>query len=259
MNICGLPVACFGLLSGLLFILCVYVLEHMLYVFNKRFIFILHTNSDFSFGMSKNFITITGFTMAQSTTYNFDVYQPRNPSKRRQFCPSCHQKRVIEHGEWLLVNVLKDVPHRQWIFSIPKRLRIYFLFDRKLLAKLSICAWKVIKAYLKSSAPDDSAVPGASIAVQTYGDFSNFNPHLHAIVSDGCFFKGNDFHMDPGFILEDLEEIFQYEVLKMLKKEGKITDVIIENMLSWRHSGFHVYIGDRIFSDSQIPAVDYWN
>lgn len=34
--------------------------------------------------------------------------------KRRQFCPSCHQKRVVEYGEWLLTNVLKDVPHRQW-------------------------------------------------------------------------------------------------------------------------------------------------
>ena len=33
--------------------------------------------------------------------------------KRRQFCPSCHQKRVVEYGEWLLSNVLKNVPHRQ--------------------------------------------------------------------------------------------------------------------------------------------------
>ncbi|WP_456297565.1 transposase zinc-binding domain-containing protein [Desulforapulum autotrophicum] len=34
--------------------------------------------------------------------------------KRRQFCPSCHQKRVVEYSEWLFTNVLKDVPHRQW-------------------------------------------------------------------------------------------------------------------------------------------------
>lgn len=57
--------------------------------------------------------------------------------------------------------------------------------------------------------------------------------------------------MAPGFFLEDLEEIFQYEVLKMLKKEGKIINAIIENMLSWRHSGFHVYIGSKIFSDDK--------
>jgi hypothetical protein len=47
-------------------------------------------------------------------------------------------------------------------------------------------------------------------------------------------------------MLEDLEKIFQYEVLKMLKKEGKINDAVIDNMLSWYHSGFHIYIGDRI-------------
>jgi hypothetical protein len=229
-----------------------------------------------------------GFAMAQSATYNFDVYQPRNPKtsayykcvenhfeelerawddmyasrygfwrtyvmtvifkyldcgdlhmgfarvrceecgheyllafscKRRQFCPSCHQKRVVEYSEWLLTNVLKDVPHRQWVFSIPKRLRIYFLYDRKLLAKLSICGWKVLSAYLKSAVPYDGAVPGASIAVQTYGDFQNFNPHLHAIVSDGCFIDDDSFRMAPAFMLENLEEAFQYEVLKILKKK----------------------------------------
>ncbi|MHC4463083.1 MAG: transposase zinc-binding domain-containing protein [Planctomycetota bacterium] len=45
--------------------------------------------------------------------------------KRRHFCPSCHQKRVVEFDEWLCEVVLKYVPHRQWVFSIPKRLRIY--------------------------------------------------------------------------------------------------------------------------------------
>lgn len=33
--------------------------------------------------------------------------------------------------------MLKAVPHRHWVFSIPKRLRIYFLYDRNLLKKLS--------------------------------------------------------------------------------------------------------------------------
>ena len=27
--------------------------------------------------------------------------------KRRHFCPSCHQKRVVEFGEWLCMDVLK--------------------------------------------------------------------------------------------------------------------------------------------------------
>ncbi|MCP4117416.1 MAG: hypothetical protein GY737_18885 [Desulfobacteraceae bacterium] len=36
------------------------------------------------------------------------------------------------------------------------------------------------------------------MAVQTYGDFQNFNPHLHAIVSDGCFLDDGGFKRAPG-------------------------------------------------------------
>ena len=39
--------------------------------------------------------------------------------KRRHFCPSCHQKRVVAFSERLVGQVLKKVPHRQWVFSIP--------------------------------------------------------------------------------------------------------------------------------------------
>jgi len=37
----------------------------------------------------------------------------------------------VEFGEWLCTDVLKYVPHRQWVFSIPKRLRIYFILPLK--------------------------------------------------------------------------------------------------------------------------------
>ena len=176
--------------------------------------------------------------------------------KRRHFCPSCHQKRVVEFGEWLCTEVLKLVPHRQWVFSIPKRLRIYFLFDRKLLAKLSRCAWKVLSAYLKQSVPFDDAAPGAAIAVHTFGDFVQYNPHLHLIATDGCFSGGGTFGKGPEPVAKDLEELFRYEVLKMLKAEGKINDAVIENMLSWRHSGFNIYCGPTIWPNNDQGLED---
>ncbi|SNT28506.1 Putative transposase, partial [Anaerovirgula multivorans] len=89
--------------------------------------------------------------------------------------------------------VLKEAPHRQWVFSIPKRLRPYFMFDRKLLSKLSKCAWNVLSMYLKESVSVDDPIPGAVIAVQTFGKFLNFNPHLHIIASDGCFYNNSEF------------------------------------------------------------------
>jgi hypothetical protein len=59
----------------------------------------------------------------------------------------------------------KYVPHRQWVFSIPKRLRIYFMFDRSLLTKLSRCAWKALNRYLTQGIPYDDAKAGAVVAV----------------------------------------------------------------------------------------------
>ena len=38
---------------------------------------------------------------------------------------------------------------------------------------------------------------------------------------------------------------------KMLKKEGKINDAVIENMLSRRHTGFHVHVGGRIWPEDE--------
>jgi len=67
--------------------------------------------------------------------------------KRRHFCPSCHQKRVVKFGEWLCIEVIKKGPHRHFVFSIPKILRRFFLYDRSLLSGLSRCAWETLKAW----------------------------------------------------------------------------------------------------------------
>ena len=42
-----------------------------------------------------------------------------------------------------------------------------------------------------------------------------------------------------------------YEVFKMLKAEGKITDVVIENMMNWRHSRFNVYCGNATWPHNE--------
>ena len=171
--------------------------------------------------------------------------------KRRHFCPSCHQKRVVEFGEWLCEEVLKYVPHRQWVFSIPKRLRVYFMTHRRLLSKLSQCAWKVLSAYLKAGVKYDDAVPGGVIAVQTFGDFQNFNPHLHIIATDGCFYGNGMFIKGPAPTANDLEDAFRREVFALLKKEGKLNDFVIDNMMNWHHSGFNVYCGKTLWPDNE--------
>lgn len=171
--------------------------------------------------------------------------------KRRHFCPSCHQKRVIEFGEFILEEILQPVPHRHWVFAIPKRLRPFFMFDRTLLADLSRAAWNVLSLYLKSAVKTNDAAPGAIIAIQSFGDFNNFNPHCHIICSDGCFDGDGEFTRVAFPSGKDLEEAFRVEILTLLERKGKITPDVVDNMMSWPHSGFHVYCGDAIWSDEK--------
>jgi len=106
------------------------------------------------------------------------------------------------------------------------------LLDRKLLTKLSRCAWKVLNLYLTQAAAHHDAKPGAAIAVQSFGDFQNINPHLHVLVTDGCFYNDAAFQACPPPDTGALEKLFRYEVFKMLKAEGKTNDIIIENLMN---------------------------
>ena len=53
-----------------------------------------------------------GFARVKCDDCNEEYLLPFS-CKRRYFCPSCHQKRVVEFGETLYEEVLKQVPHRQ--------------------------------------------------------------------------------------------------------------------------------------------------
>jgi hypothetical protein len=152
----------------------------------------------------------------------------------------------VEFGEWLCMDVLKKIPHRHFVFSISKILRRYFLYDRKLLAGLSRSAWESLKVFLQDAVHENVPVPGAVIAVQTFGDFLGFNPHCHILVTDGCFYgDGGMFRVAPPLELKKLEAIFRHKVFRMLLKKGKISEEMVRMLSAWKHSGFNVFCGNR--------------
>jgi len=112
---------------------------------------------------------------------------------------------------------------------------------------LSRCAWESLKVFLQDAVHENNPIPGAVIAVQTFGDFLGFNPHCHILVTDGCFYgDGGMFRVAPPFELKKLEAIFRHKVFRMLLDKGKITQEMIAMLSTWRHSGFNVFCGNRI-------------
>ncbi len=75
--------------------------------------------------------------------------------------------------------------------------------------------------------------------------------HLHSLATDGCFYNDAAFMVCPPPDTVELEDLFRHEVFKMLKSEGKINELIIENMTGWRHSGFNVYCGKVIWAHNE--------
>ena len=70
--------------------------------------------------------------------------------------------------------------------------------------------------FFQTIVPQEDALPGAVIAVQTFGDFLGFNPHCHVLCTDGGFYGKGMFRVAPWFIPKNLEKLFRYKVFKML-------------------------------------------
>jgi hypothetical protein len=157
----------------------------------------------------------------------------------RWFCPSCHNKKVIQFAHHLLETVIFPVQHRQYVFSIPKIIRKFFLYDRKLLGKLSQYAAKSLTSYLRMTLGKKSGIPGIIMVIKTFGDYARWHPHLHALVADGLFMESGYFYVMPKVDIRPCAELFRANVLKMQKKEGLIDDAFIKMIMKWRHnSGF---------------------
>jgi len=172
--------------------------------------------------------------------------------KRRYFCPSCHAKRLEEWGEWLRGALLLDVPHRQVVFTIPKMLRVFFKFKRKLLGDLCRCAVRAILLYFQAMA-GTVLEPGVIAVIQTFGDRMNLHPHLHLLVTEGGVDEAGVFHRIPRIDDSRLVEVFSREVLAFLVGRELLSPEWAERILSWRHTGFSVH--SRVRAKTKPEAI----
>ena len=88
--------------------------------------------------------------------------------QRRGFCPSCAATRAAIFGAFLREEVVEQVGHAMWTFTIPKLLRPYFLYRRELLGKLCRAAWETVSELIREAADSgDGCCPGMVAVVHT--------------------------------------------------------------------------------------------
>ena len=99
--------------------------------------------------------------------------------KCRYFCPSCHAKRLAIWTQWLDTTLLAPVPHRQVVLTIPKRLRAYCLYRRRLLGEIARVAARTVTAAIRTLTGERELAVGIVACLQTHGSRANWHPLSH--------------------------------------------------------------------------------
>jgi hypothetical protein len=157
----------------------------------------------------------------------------------------------VKFGEHLYDAVLERVPHRHCGFTLPKRLRIYFRYDRSLNNILFQAAVGSVQAVLGS----DTQSPALVLTVQTAGEALNFNPHLHGLLAAGTFDETGVFTPLAAIDTELMAEHFRDRVLSELVSRGLITDEVPAQILSQEHSGFGAWVGEPFTDEDRTRFV----
>ena len=165
----------------------------------------------------------------------------------RGLCPSCGAKRAAELGAFVIDEVVEEVGHAQWVFTVPKMLRVYFLHHRELLGELMRAAYETVKELMSAAAGEEKGFrPGVVSMAQTFGDRANFHPHVHALATRGGWTSSGEWIPVPYVDERAAEELFRHKVLALLRRRGLLSQERIELLLSWRRSGFAVH--NRVYA-----------
>ena len=122
--------------------------------------------------------------------------------KGRGFCPSCGGRRMAERAANLVDHVLPAVPVRQWVLSLPLRLRYLLLWDHGLCRAVLAIYARALLGFERRRARRRGVVDGrtgAVTAIQRFGSALNANVHFHTLVLDGVFTAAgkDDVRFDP--------------------------------------------------------------
>ena len=113
--------------------------------------------------------------------------------KGRGVCPSCNARRMVETAAHLTDHVFPRLPVRQWVLSVPKRLRYFMQPDGAVLNMVLRIFLRVIAQSLQAHSPgaasgDNSSLHiGAVAFIHRFGSSLNGHVHFHVCVVDGVF------------------------------------------------------------------------
>ena len=196
--------------------------------------------------------------------------------KGRGVCPSCNGRHMAQTAAHLVDHVIPPVRVRQWVISVPKRLRCFLANRPEAVAALTKIFLAEIERLLSTAVGVmiDAAAPaaarprlGAISFLHRFGSALNHHVHLHVCATDGVFMPAaDDARCDtpPVFLparpinqadLAALTERVRRRVIRWFRLTRLLDTAAAADMLTWENSGFSVDASVRItLIDRDVPS-----
>jgi len=180
--------------------------------------------------------------------------------KTRGLCPSCDTRRMAETAAYLTDYVLPRAPMRQWVLSVPKRVRYFLRHRPETIAAVLRIFLRAVETTLRGQSP--GAPPcarfGAVAFVHHFGSALNPHVHFHCLVTDGVFCEGPTgealFYEATDLDTGDIAAVrakTRRRVLGWLSRHGYLAEEAASEMRSWAHTG-----GFSVDASAHLPAWD---
>ena len=143
-------------------------------------------------------------------------------------CPSCSARRATDTAVHLTDHVLPRVPYRQWVFTLPYRLRFLLSRDPQRLTRVQGAC---IRALFVAARKRARAVglqarhPGAITFVQRFGSALRLNvprvhPCRHVVMPAGLFDDEGNFARLPPPTDADAEDVLRRAIRGIARRLG---------------------------------------
>jgi len=167
--------------------------------------------------------------------------------KGRGICPSCNTRHMAETAAHLVDHTFPKVPVRQWVLSLPKRLRYYLYHNPDISSKVLKIFLDEILKQLKQHVDIPSGVTvksGGVSFIHRFGASLNVHLHFHCVVMEGLFITESDGQLSwqpiHDITTKDIQEVQQrvrLRVLKAFKRWKFLEDYEVDNMKTWQGGG----------------------
>jgi hypothetical protein len=136
---------------------------------------------------------------------------------KSRFCHGCGKKYT---DEWTQkqVECILNVPHRHMVFTVPEEIRKVFFQDRKKLNELSKEVAELFRYWYRKKARKQKREAGIITVIHTFGRDLKFNPHIHALVTEGAIDIHHEWVPVEYIPYDYLRKAWQKLLMDLLKK-----------------------------------------